>query len=193
MLLSGMDVSGNSRDGNYKFLSVVLGTKDSINYLFNSIGKKKIHMKQIRDKEQRKRIIKIMSFDNKNRIAFCIRMDRKRIINNISNLRKVQQKRIPKSKILRVYNYLLFQFVKSEIEEFLYINGLSMTEVIFQCEKDCRSFTKDNSLHRTNIGIAYRMSDIVAWCNGHNISLKGVIEKNFTNELESKLAERLLR
>ena len=134
-----------------------------------------------------------MSFNRKKRIAFCIAMDRKRIIDNVSNLRKIKQKRMAKSRIIRTYNYLLFQFIKSDIEKFLFKNGSSLADLIIQCETDCESFTKDNSLHRTNIGIAYRISDIVAWCNNHNIPLKGVIEVNFTKKLEHRLTERLLR
>ena len=193
MLLSGMDVSGDNKDGNYKFLAIVIGTKDNINSLFHSIGKKKIHMNQIQDKNQRKRIINTVSFDGKNRTAFCLAMNRKNIIDKVTNLRKIKQKRMPKSRIIRVYNYLLFQYVKPEIEQFIIKNGYAMTDMIIQCEEDCVSIAKDNSLFHTNIGIAYRISDIVAWCNSHNITLSGVVEKDFTDQLECKLIERLTR
>lgn len=119
-------------------------------------------------------------------------MNRKNIIENAGKLRRVKD-RASQSKIIRTYNYLLFQYIKPEIEKFLIIHGLSMTDITIQCETDCLSFTKDNSLHYANIGIAYRISDVVAWCNNHNVMLKGVIEKDFTLDLERKLIERLTR
>ena len=71
MLLSGMDVSGDSIVGNYKFLAIVVGTKESINGLFQLIGKKKIHMKEIQDKKNNvKKLLMLCHLIEKKELRF---------------------------------------------------------------------------------------------------------------------------
>lgn len=72
MLLVGADVSGE--DGNqHKIISIIIGTRDSLYSLYKNIGIKKIHMKNLSNKD-RAQVIDRINFDHDERIAlsFCV-------------------------------------------------------------------------------------------------------------------------
>ena len=50
---AGMDVSGDQKSGNHKFMSFVFGTEESLGAMIRRIGSKQIHMNVIKNKKAR--------------------------------------------------------------------------------------------------------------------------------------------
>lgn len=48
-----MDVSGDQKSGNHKFMSFVFGTEESLGAMIRRIGSKQIHMNVIKNKKAR--------------------------------------------------------------------------------------------------------------------------------------------
>ena len=101
MLVAGMDVSGDKDSTNYKFLGIVIGTHQSIMSLSSDLGFYPEHMSRTDDKEKSD-IISKLRFDSINRIAYCIKLDRAKIIQPILDSRRARKTR--KGEILRTYN-----------------------------------------------------------------------------------------
>ena len=193
MILAGMDVSGNTTVGNHKYLSIVIGTENSINSLFRKIGYKKIHKKSIRKNKEQKELLEKIIFDNHNNMALCLYINRNPIMNKVKNMRKIKRKRISEIKILRTYHYLLFQSIRDKIELFLTSHNVSITDIVFQCDSDCRNLIRDCGLKYSDEGIAHQISDVVAWANNKQQDPSGVISLDLSEELEKKLLNRIFR
>jgi len=183
-----MDVSGNQEKSNYNYLGVVLGTHESLQNLSKELGAYPEHMSKI-PKNQRLELIKKLTFDGNNRIALCIKLDRKRILSEVKNSRK--GRRFSNGKILNIFETIVMKELKKKIEAFVLDHKTSLTELKFQCDNDCIKFLKNGSFQKAPIGVAYRIADYVAWCNNDGVELKQVIEIDI-KELQSKIIKKIL-
>lgn len=192
MLLVGMDVSGDEDRSNYEYLGIVIGTNESILSLSEKMGSYPEHMSRLKDKEK-ENVVQSLTFDSKNRIAFCVRLDRQRIIDKIKESRKVRKQRTPTKSILRTFNRVIMQEVRCRIEEFALLHDISITEIVVQCDRDAKPFAIAGCLQHTRKGAAYRVSDYVAWCNNRNRDndVKSIISINFTNDIPDRMMKIL--
>lgn len=188
-LLIGMDVSGDNEHTNYKFLGIVVGQHQSIMSLSQNIGKYSEHMANIH--RGREDVIEKLVFDSTSRTAFCVKLDRKRIVEEIMNSRHVRRKKLQKGKVLRTYNYVVIQEIKKRLETIAIKDGISVTELVIQCDVDCQPFAKAGALKHTLKGVAYRISDYVAWCNNRNCTPPSVIEIDFTTDITTRMKKIL--
>ena len=189
MLFIAVDVSGDPEYGNYKFMGLVIGTNKGIRSIIERLGNNKIHMSTIKNKKDQLKIIRQLNFDNKEIIAFCIRIEKDKVIKKIKEMKK--NKNIGHQKIMRVYNHLLMYHLREKITLFLNKHNYSMSEVIFQCDSDCVNFVKDNNLRHTHAGDAHMLADIVAWGNNRNKEPKGVISIDLTKVIENEMIKAL--
>ena len=183
----GMDVSGDPENTNYNYLGVVLGTAEGIVNLSRNIGSFPEHMSKIKDDRIRNEIRYKMKFDHKTTVAFCIKLDRKRIIEDIIQRRKIRKKRGRIKAVYDTYNWVLMRMLQERIEYFVLSHNVSFTELGVQCDNDCAPFVKAASLKRENIGAAYRISDYVAWFNNADETPDHVFDLNFVDEMESRI------
>lgn len=190
MLLIGMDVSGDEASTNYRFLSVVIGTDESILSLSNGMGRYSEHMARLEPAEKED-VISRLNFDKKNRIAFCVTLDRKRIVDEIIQSRKAKQRKISKGDILRTYNRVVMREILRRVESFVLSYGISPTDLKIQCDNDSLYFAKAVSLQHERKGAAYRISDYVAWCNNKDRTPDSVIEIDFTEEIPDRMKKIL--
>jgi hypothetical protein len=190
MLIGGMDVSGDKLTGNYKYLAIVIGTKESIQSQSDKISQKTTRMSQLTGQTQN-RIIKTLHFDCKNRITFCITLNRTKIIEQVKNARAVKKDRTPTGNILRTFNYVVIRKVLPQMQSYALANSMQLTEIVFECDSDCEPFAKIANVKSTKEGKAHNIADKVAWCNNKNKNLPSVIDIDFTNEIVSKMLKVL--
>ena len=185
MLVGGMDFSGNAGSLD-KFIAIVIGTKGSISTIFDAMGYDHIHMRNIHGDKQNA-IVSKLRFDGKNNIAFCIRIDRNIITNQILTLRRIKKKNIPTEKFFRAYYRTVFQHIAERLRRFTLDHGQRLEDVLFQCDSDCIRFAKDTNLRYVYKGSAYDLSDVVAWCNNRGLEPKGVITLDISSDVKSSL------
>ncbi len=179
-----MDASGSPNEGNYKFMAIVIGAKEDIDHIIQQSGYLSEHMNRIENKKNQDQIISALRFHNQTVIAFCIQIDKYRILNKI-NIRK---KNTSKKKILQIYNQTIFKQLREKILDFLYRHNYSLDDIVFQCDSDCKDFAKDVGLkYEERKGNAFYLSDIIAWANNKNKEPKGVMEIDLTKIIETKL------
>ena len=189
-LVGAFDVSGIPKLGNHRYMGIVIGTKPNIKSIIKSMGHKKIHMSNIMTKDH-DAIISKLKFDNRQNIAFCIRINRDQIIRNVKKLSKIKHKNISNGKIYRTYDYLLFQELREMILGFLIKHKYGLSDIIFECDSDCIRFVKSSGLKPTNAGDAHMLADIVAWANNRSIEPDGVITLDLAKVIEPKMMKVL--
>ena len=181
-ILFGMDVSGDATKSNYNYLGIVVGISERIIQIHNPVQHFPDHMASI-DKSRIEHVISILNFNSVTEIAFCIKLDRKNIVNKIMEAKRHGGKNLEKGKVLRTYNYVIMQEVRKKLENFLFSHGVSLTEIIVQCDSDCMYFAKAGALDHTRKGVAYKLADYVAWCNNKNKPPDSIKEIDFTTEI----------
>jgi hypothetical protein len=190
MLVAGMDVSGDYQFGNHKFMGIVIGTSESIMALSKDIGHLRTHVSGLKPAEQ-EAITKKMTFDYNNRIAICFRLNQNEIIDRVKQRRQIRQRRTPEGKLVRLFHRVAYQFLKPEIERFVLSHNQSVNELIVECDRDCSSFVKENSLKADMVKDAHKIADIIAWSNNKSKNIPSIIEIDVTKEIEEMMVERL--
>lgn len=189
-VLVGMDVSGDATRSNYNYLGIVVGVHDRIMQIHDLVKHFPEHMASI-DRSERDQIIQSLEFNSITEIAFCVKLDRKNILKNIMNIKRSGGKNLEKGKVLRTYNRVVIQEIKKKLEDFLFSHGVSVTEIVIQCDNDCKYFAKAGALQFTRKGVAYKLSDYVAWCNNKNRRPVSVIEIDFTDVIPIRMKKIL--
>ncbi len=186
-LVAGMDVSGNPNTGNHKFMGIVIGTKDSIDSMARQLNIKQFLPNQIKLTKIRRDLTSQLQFDGKKNIAFCVKIERDQIIKDIKKLSEKKHPHLHRSKIISTHHYLLLQHLREKILNFAITHKYSLSDIVFECDDDCRDFIQSNGLHHDNGGNAYMLSDLVAWGNNRGYEADGVISMDVTYSIKEKL------
>lgn len=186
MLIAGMDVSGDPQRDNYDFLAIIMGTLERIDDLYNRTGPHNIHMSGL-DGQQQKRIIDELVFDDNELIAFCIRLDRDRIIQQVIDSRRIRRKNIPHGNILRTFNRIVMQGIRSDLNACLLKHDQEISQFQIECEHDCLPFARSAHLQPIPPSKARAVADRVAWCNNKIGKLATVREIDFVSEIPEKM------
>ena len=183
MLVGGIDVSGNQAMGNYRFMGIVLGTKENLDAMTNNLQLDKISASTLKHKEIRNSLVSKLEFNMRESIGFCVWLDRNKTIpKTITEIGFFKRKLI-----YRKYNQLLLKSVLDRINEFVSNYRIELSEIPFQCDDDCRGFIRDNNLTLSERESVHTMADLVAWSNNHNKKLDGVIHLDPRNEVRTGL------
>ena len=175
-----MDVSGAT--DNYKYLGIVIGQKQNLDSLYRKIGRPQKHMSGQR-KKQKAKIIKNLEFDQFNRTAFCVKINRKNVIDTV--------KRMAGGKLFALFEKTLFKYLTYEIEKFTLQYHLSAKEIVVECDNDSIVFAKTWGVKHLSAGSVHIISDIIAWCNNKNQNIDGVIEIDLSEKIQSELLRKL--
>ena len=185
MIVGGIDVSGNSKDGNHKFMGIVVGTTEKIDSIIKHIGYEKLAPSQY--KPNRKIFSSRLRFDDDECIAFCIRIEKKAILDNFKKAVRKRHSQISMGKIIYSCDYLILRQLREKLTEFTNRQRIPLSDVPFQCDSDCKNFIKINGLHPVEPKNAYILSDLVAWSNNRGKEPGGVIFMDLRNVLEEEL------
>ena len=174
MIVAGMDVSGDQRSGNHKFMSLVFGTQESLDAITRRLGSEQIHMNMIKNQKTRNDIIRQVRFDGIECIGFCMRLEKAQTIARVKKL--VGRKHRPSvGKIYKAYHFLVWRRIRDRIEEFLRHHDCEVRSIRFQCDADCRDFTRDVGWQYVDGGPAYMLADVVAWANSRGREPTGTV------------------
>ena len=192
-LLGAADVSGNPIEGNYKYMGLVIGTKENLDAMSKRLKLDQFSSIQLKNKEVRKLLASKLEFNCRENIAFCINMDKNRITNKIIHSMDKKYSYISHGRIYSAHNKILLQKLYEKTLEFLRSHNQELHKVIFECDSDCRPFVRDNGLKYTDRGYAHTISDIIAWANNNGLEPKGAIALDLTHEIEIELKKLFLK
>ena len=184
MLLAGVDVSGRPGIGNYKFMSIVIGTDEKIESMMRQVGMDNIHMNTIHDEKIHDHIISQLRFDNKQCTAFCYRIE---LDTAIKNTRSGRSRNVRKSRIFATCYYVMWMHMQDQIKSFLQSLQCDIHDVAFQCDSDSEMFLKTAGLRRTHKGQAHSLSDVVAWANNNGKEPYGVVSQDLSEPIERQV------
>lgn len=188
-IAAGMDVSGDQKSGNHKFMSFVFGTEESLDAMIRRIGSDQIHMNMIKNKKARDDVIGQVRFDGRECIGFCVRLEKGRAIAKVMQSAR-QKHRRGAAKIHGTYHALVWSRMRDRTEAFLRRHGCEVGTIRFQCDADCRNFAKDVGWRYVDRGPAHTLADIVAWANSHGREPKGTVCMDMVDLLDTDLARR---
>lgn len=187
-IVAGLDVSGDQKAGNYKYMALVMGTDEKIKAIARHIGKKSSHMRDAKSKTVKERILSKVKFDGVESIAFCMYMDKRSILSPIIQ-KTDSNNRMAHNRIYRRYNLIAMHHMRSRIDAFLASHNHSVHDVIFECDDDCRGFVKDNGLRHCDPGNAHSLADNTAWANNHGGEPYGTIPVNLAREIRKGMRQ----
>ena len=188
MFLAGMDVSG--RTDNYQYLGIVIGETNNVSSLYRKIGAPTTHMSGLPPQTQR-RIISELQFDHHNRIAICVKIDRKKIIDEVKQRRIAKYQRMSTGKLFAMFEQILFKYLKHEIEKFTLVHHLSANAIPVECDDDSQVFVKAWGTKSINPNNFHFIADAIAWCNTKEIKLDSVIELDYTKIIKNEMIHKL--
>ena len=182
-----MDASGNPKSGNDKFMALVMGTDERIAGLVRQIGPRSVHMSRIRDPDTKKGIIDKVSFDRRNLMGICIRLEKKRTLARLRGRLKQKRSFANNKKVSRTYNSLVWNQVSDRVGAFLRLHNCEIHRLDFQCNSDCRDFANDRGWRRAEPGQAHMLADILAWGNSHGLEPEGSTYLDLSDLLEDQM------
>ena len=189
-MLAGMDVSGDQRSGNEKFMAIVFGTDDAVNAMTRRLGSETIHMNMIKSPSVGKNIIDSVSFNGRECIAFCVHLEKNRTLARVKELVARRHRYVNKIKIAQTYHGLAWGMMRDPVESFLRRHRCEVRSIEFQCDNDCRNFAKDAGWRRVSEGPAHTLADIVAWANSHGLEPDGTVTMNLADPLDAATTRR---
>ena len=83
--------------------------------------------------------------------------------------------------------------IKDRMESFAFRNGVTLTDVHFQCDSDCENFIHDIGLKTDQEGSAYVIADHIAGANNVGLEPRGVFSLDLVSELSDELLRKLRR
>lgn len=184
-----MDVSGDQKSGNYKFMSLVFGTQESLDAMTRRLGSEQIHMNMIKNRKARDDIINQVRFDGVECIGFCIRLEKSQAITKAKKSAR-RKRRYNAAKIHSTYHAIVWEHICDRVEAFLRYHNYEIRTLRFQCDADCRNFAKDVGWRYVDVGSVHSLADIVAWANSHGREPHGTVCLDMTGLLDAELAHR---
>ena len=188
-MLAGVDASGDHESGNLKFMAIVIGTNEGVNALARRLGSKSIHMSDIRNPDEKNRIIGKTEFDRKNLLGLCLRLEKKRTLSKLQGNSK-KQRFANRKKMSRTYHALMWRLLRDHMEQFLQPHNYEVHRLDVQCDSDCRNFVTDCGWRSTEPGLAHMLADVLTWGNSHGRELKGTISLDFSDSLYAQMLKR---
>ena len=185
-----MDVSGDQSSGNHKFMALVIGTEESVEAMMRRLGSDRIHMSGIKDPKERMGMINKVSFDGREYIGLCMRVEKKLVLEKAQKRTKGRRMRAGKMKMTSTYHRLVWSMMRDYVEEFLWRHGCEISDISFQCDADCRDFAKDMGWKITHAESAHTLADVVAWANGHEQEPKGTVTLDLVSRLVSHMGKK---
>ncbi|MGI9566124.1 MAG: hypothetical protein ACR2LL_03805 [Nitrosopumilus sp.] len=192
MIIAGADASGDEKNGQRRYISFVVGTKEKINSLYDEIGLREIHMVRL-DEKQKERVIRILDFTKSDILAWCLKVDKQHIVDYMYNHPRLNNKHKTRARILNHFDRLILEKVRNKMEKFTYSHEKGLEDVSVQCEVDMEDTVKVWQMNPQFEGRAYEISDAIAWCNEKGKRLKGCKELNLSEYLKTKMEYDLLK
>ena len=186
-IVAGMDVSGNPESGNHKFMAIVIGTDESIRALTKRLGPELVHMNRVRGRDAKNAVIDAVTFDGRNRMGLCIRLEKKRTFSRIQGAMKREREFASSKKLSRAYHALMRNHLREPLEQFLRQHNCEAHRLDFQCDYDCSRFVDDCGWRRSRPGSAHALADILAWSNNRGREPRGAVRLDLSDLLEGRM------
>ncbi len=183
-----MDVSGKM--DNYQYLGIILGEKDNLDALYRRMGSPNTHMSGL-DKRKKKQIIELMRFNQQNRYAICVKINRKSVIKEVQQRRIAKYQRMSKGKLFAMFEHTLFKYLRHEIEKYTLKHHRAIEEIPVECDCDSLVFAKAWKTKAIEPQAAHFIADVLAWCNTQNIRLETAVELDYTSKIKQDLLYKL--
>ena len=182
-----MDVSGDEEHGNHKYMAIVIGTEDCINLQIKKLDLKFTHMKLLVNKRDKKFIQSKLDFTKKDILAFCIRVEKKRVLGLAHKGRKYKHAQHAARTVETKFDRILWQNIKGKMRDFATRHNETLEHIRFQCDADCRDFVRHVGLRPADPDSAHALVDIVAWFNNHGLEPEGVHNIDLTADILKRL------
>ena len=192
-IIVGADVSGNvCPRGQAMYIALVFGTPESIEKSYRRIGIPSIHMSLL-GKSKRRIIIQNLDLSDKDLVVVCLHVQKQGIIEEILSDPRFQARNMPKVKLYRHFDYLLFRKIRDTIESFAFPRRCDLDDIIMQCDSDMVRTGTNWKMHTVDRGKAYEIADVVAWCNMHDIQINQCKDIDLASQIRMEMRHDLLK
>lgn len=189
--MAGTDTSGSEAVGQRKFISLVIGNEEQLNAMFNRIGLRQIHMIRLEETDQ-EHVLNSLRFSSEI-TAWCITVDKQRIIDYIFHHERLNNKHKPKVRIAAHFDHLILRHIRDEIQAFLQPHRLEIEQTDIEFDKDMSDTIKIWRMKPKVKGKAHQIADAIAWANYRGRTIRGCRELDLSEKLKQQMEFDLLK
>lgn len=191
LLIAGTDTSGSEVVGQRKFISLVVGKDETLNAMFNRIGLRQIHMIRLEENEQN-HVIDTLRF-SADVAAWCLTVDKQRIIDYIFHHEQLNNKHKPKVRISAHFDRLVLRHIREELQVFLQPHRMEIEQINIEYDADMSETIKIWRMNPKMKGRVHQIADAIAWANYRGRTIRGCRELDLSEELKQQMEYDLLK
>lgn len=192
MLIGGADVSGSEADGQQNHAALVVGKKDVINRIYNSIGISPIHMSEMSER-RRRRVYDRLDFSSSGVVVWCFHVNRHHAVNGMKERVASGKKRKPKINIHRSFDSYWFQLFADKLADFAANFRADLSDIAIEADADMLPTVKNWNINDRYKGKAYELADAVAWFNQKGIKVQNCMVMDLRDAIMSSMEHHLLK
>lgn len=178
MFIGAADTSSND-----KCVSFVIGSFESIMKIHKKLGFTNIHMRDLEMREK-KLVIHRMEIKGDVRIV-CFHVNRHEIINRLQ--RELESRMRKKGYLEEHFNRALGLQINFQYGSFVASHSVNLESINFECDRDMKRTLSYLGFQCVNPSITHELADVTAYCNGKNISMDKLIERNVAPNIEREI------
>ena len=185
-----MDFSGDQESGNYKYLGIVVCTKDFLDKFVKDVNLRRTERSATSKRTMRRDILSKLDARKPGCLILCVKTDREAVLAEITNMARRQRKTIRSNSLSYAYDNAVMNSVMQDLEPFLRRHGTSLSEIKVEADHDCVDLLRHASVHRIGESYAHDMADTVAWANCRGSEPEGVKSMDITADLCKSLKRK---
>lgn len=139
------------------------------------------------------RVIDALVFTRNDLSAFCFRVDRQEIVNEVYSRINRRKNFRRKLYIYSKFDEIFLKCFRDELQELCARNGVELAKLGVECDADMEKTVKRWNMMPLDEGIAHEIADAVSWCNMHGVDLPGCLERDFVETIRKKLLAAVRR
>jgi hypothetical protein len=118
----------------------------------------------------------------------CFHINRPEIVNRLQG--ELGSRMRKKGYLQQHFNRALGLQINSQYSSFLASHKMNLNSINFECDADMKHTLSYLGFQCVNPSITHELADITAYCNGKDISMHRVIERNVVPNLEREIRRR---
>jgi hypothetical protein len=187
-LIAAIDDSGQ-----FEYIAVVMGDKQSINNNGKKLPSNFTHMNRMPKKEK---VPLLRSFNfNENIYVCCMHIDLLNLRKSIDAYSTKIRKRKIKRNISAIVGYEIKLALQDNFRDIILNSKCTINDIVFQVDNDIlREYLGYSGLQSTTPDIAHKLADCVAHSNFHKYNVENIKEcgKNFKRDFHQKVMQQVM-
>ena len=192
-MLCAMDVSGDQKSKNHKYLAVVMCTHEALNSIVKKAGLNRFRKSWAYKHNIRNSVIPHLNKENAGCLVLCVKIEKNATIDKIMERGFMRRsgRTVSNKAMNKLYHKAVIRSVEERLEKFLLAHKQEISGIKVEVDEDCRDIVTESSMSHTEKSYTHMIADATAWSNNRGGKLKGVKEVDITESLTEYLTKKI--